>query len=131
MTARIGDVLVDSSGWIQLLRQKGDADVRDRLKQLIVSDRAVWCDVVQLELWRGAGSESDRKMLRDLQTEIRSLEISPDVWKQSFLIAGKCRPKGIIVPTTDLMIFACARTHGVELFHRDKHFDLLTNSGLV
>jgi predicted nucleic acid-binding protein len=131
VSARAGDVLVDSSGWIQLLRQKGDADIRDRLKRLIVTDRAVWCNVVQLELWRGTGSDSDRKLLRELQAEIRSLEISAEVWQHSFLIAGKCRPKGIIVPTTDLIIYACARTHGVELFHRDKHFDLLANFGLV
>jgi predicted nucleic acid-binding protein len=123
--AQTGDVLVDSSCWIQLLRRKGNPDVQDRIRQLIVSDRAVWCDVIQLELWRGAAHELDRKMLRDLRTEIRSVEMSQAVWAKSFEIAAKCRSRGLIVPTTDLMIFSCAQVHQVELYHLDKHFDLL------
>jgi hypothetical protein len=123
-------VLVDSTGWVQLLRRSGDAAVREHLKQLILSDRAVWCDVVQLELWRGAIDESDRKALRDLAAEIRSLEMSSEVWKRCISIAGKCRPKGITVPTTDLMIYACAKVHDADLYHLDRHFDLLNKAGL-
>jgi predicted nucleic acid-binding protein len=130
VTARIGDVMIDSSGWVQLLRHKGETKVRNHVRQLIVTDRAVWCDVILLELWRGAANDSDRKMLRELQSEIRSLEMSPAVWAASFQFAGKCRPKGIVVPTTDLMIYACAQVHRVELYHLDKHFDLLTAAGI-
>jgi predicted nucleic acid-binding protein len=125
-----GRVLVDSSGWIQLLRRKGDSSVREEVRQLVLSDRAVWCDVVQVELWRGASTESDRKMLHELQAEIRSLETSTAVWKHCVDVAAKCRPRGIVVPTTDLIIYSCAAVHGVGLYHRDKHFDLLEAEGI-
>ena len=53
MNSRVEDVLIDSSGWIQLLRRKGEPLVKKRVRELMTADRAVWCNIIQLELWRG------------------------------------------------------------------------------
>jgi predicted nucleic acid-binding protein len=95
------------------------------VRELIAGGRAVWCPAIQLELWRGCNSKTDRDDLRQLQEEIHSLEMSAEVWEYGFEIAAKCRPRGLVVPSSDLMIFACAQVHRVELFACDKHFDML------
>jgi hypothetical protein len=34
---------------------------------------------------------------------------------------------GVTVPLADLLIFACAKTHRIEIAHDDAHFDELTS----
>ncbi|MBA2302530.1 MAG: PIN domain-containing protein [Acidobacteria bacterium] len=120
-------VLVDSSGWIQLLRRQGDAGVRERVREVLEDGRAAWCDIVRVELWRGAGSDSDKAILRDFEMELPSLDLSPAVWKLSCDLAQRCRKKGQPIPTTDLIIYACAKAHDVDLIHHDQHFNVLAS----
>jgi predicted nucleic acid-binding protein len=35
------------------------------------------------------------------------------------------RASGVTVPLADLLIFACAKIHGLEVAHDDSHFDEL------
>jgi predicted nucleic acid-binding protein len=92
---------------------------------LIEENQAVWCDMVRLELWRGAGSASDRGLLRDYEADVPTLEINREVWDKSCALAQLCCSKGRPLPATDLLIYACAIVHGVDLLHRDQHFDVL------
>ncbi len=125
MTKGGGNVLIDSSAWVQFLRRKGDPAAKLRVRDLIAGGQAVWCPVILLELWRGCSNQTDRDELRELQAEITSLEMSDQVWNLSFDIAAKCRPNGLVIPPTDLLIFACAQIHQVEMYHFDKHFAAL------
>jgi predicted nucleic acid-binding protein len=52
-------------------------------------------------------------------------EISADVWKRAIRLADKGRSLGVTVPLADLLIFACAKEHGVDVAHDDVHFDEL------
>jgi predicted nucleic acid-binding protein len=118
-------VLIDTSCWTHTLRRKGDPAIRSRVEQLILRQEACWCDVIRLELWHGARDDRDVQMLVDLEAIVPHLAITGAVWDLACDIGLMARRRGLNVPSTDLVIFACGRIHEAALEHRDQHFDLL------
>ena len=87
--------------------------------------------MVVLELFNGASSR-DRWKIEELDQVVVSLEINKQVWKLSRRAAINARTRGISVPVPDLLIFACALVHSVEIIHHgDEHFELLSELNLV
>ena len=117
--------LIDTSCWIHALRRKGDPVVRDRVRALLDDKAAAWCQIVRLELWRGAENEWDKQLMDFFESHVKVLAISTDVWQRSIHLSQRLREEGKSVPLTDLIIFACASVHEVEVEHVDKHYDLL------
>ena len=118
--------LVDSSLWVHQLRRSGDPAKRDRVNALLEGGEAAWCPAVRLELWRGVTNDAERKTLRRYEALLPDYEISAEVWRRSIQLADRARATGVTVPLADLLIFSCARIHGLELAHDDTHFDELT-----
>jgi predicted nucleic acid-binding protein len=118
--------LVDSSLWVHQLRKRGDPAKRDRVNALLESGEAAWCPAVRIELWRGVTSDAERKTLRRYEALLPDYEISAEVWHRSIQLADRARAAGVTVPLADLLIFACAKIHGLEVAHDDAHFDKLT-----
>ena len=119
-------VLVDSSLWVHQLRRSGEPAKRDRVNALLESGQAAWCPAVRLELWRGVTNDAERKTLRRYEALLPDYEISADVWHRSVQLADRARASGVTVPLADLLIFSCAKIHGLEVAHDDTHFDELT-----
>ena len=117
--------LVDTSSWVHQIRRRGDATVRARVEQLLLSGEAAWCPVIRLELWAGVGSEIDRKILHAYQQRIPELAINSEVWDLAYGLADRCRRAGRTAPPNDILITACARYHGCAIEHDDAHFTLL------
>jgi predicted nucleic acid-binding protein len=124
-TANSEWILVDSSAWIQMIRKNGDSTIRKKVIAAMEDGSAAWCDLVRLELWRGAASKEDLEILNRFEQQLPKLEISPAVWDMGSQMAHQCRKKGKPVPSTDLIVYACAKTHQAKLLHRDRHFELL------
>jgi predicted nucleic acid-binding protein len=122
-------VLVDSSLWVHQLRKSGDPAKRDRVNTLLENGEAAWCPVVRLELWRGVTHDAERKTLRRYEVLLPDYEISADVWTRSIQLANRARASSVTVPLADLLIFSCAKIHGLELAHDDTHFDELMKLG--
>ena len=118
-------VLVDTSVWIEALRRQGNAEIREHVRSLLLEGQACWNELILVELWNGAQGNAEKKMIRELETDIPLLSITSAVWQQTCKLAEKARDQGKTVPTTDIIIFACCKYHKVELFHNDQHFDLL------
>ncbi len=118
-------VLVDSSLWVHQLRKSGDPAKRGRVNAILESGEAAWCPVVRLELWRGVSNDAERKTLRRYEALLPDYEISGAVWDRSMQLADRARASGVTVPLADLLIFACATIHGLEIAHDDIHFDEL------
>ena len=118
-------VLVDSSLWVHQLRKSGDAARRDRVNALLENGEAAWCPVVRLELWRGVTNDAERKTLRRYEALLPDYDISAEVWTRSIQLADRARISGVTVPLANLLIFACANIHGLEVAHDDTHFDEL------
>ena len=124
MIQRTGLTMVETSAWIETMRPKGDVLTREKVAELLRKERAAWCEMVKLELWNGALAK-EMPDLEALALDVVVLEITPEVWETASVLARKARTRGMTFPPADLLIFACAKAHGVEIVHRDKHFDQL------
>ena len=122
--------LVDTSAWIEVLRIDGDSDLRATVFELTKEGQAVLCDIVRLELWNGARGAAEHRMIRDLGGEFDCVQTSNEVWDFAADLARKCRSKGLTVPATDILIASCARHHGLNLIHADRHFDEIDALGI-
>lgn len=118
-------VLVDSSLWVHQLRRTGDPSKREQVNSLLEQGLAAWCPPVRLELWRGVTNDAERKTLRHYDALLPSYEISSVVWDRAVRLADRGRRTGMTAPLADLLIFACAKTHGLDLAHDDMHFEQL------
>ncbi len=117
--------LIDTSAWVEALRRDGDEGVRSRVSLLLQSGHAVLCDIVILELWNGARGESERSKLRQITETLGRVPTTDAVWTAANNLATTCRTQGITVPSTDLLIAATARVHGLELLEADGHFQMI------
>jgi predicted nucleic acid-binding protein len=117
--------LVDTSAWIHQMRPRGDAAVRARIESLLRAGEAAWCAMVRLEIWAGVGDERERRRLHEYEAVVPELPIDGEVWALACELAGRLRLAGRTVPASDVLIFACARRHHVEIDHADAHFDLI------
>jgi predicted nucleic acid-binding protein len=117
--------LIDTSSWIEQLRRGGEPLVRARVEELLARGEAAWCPIVRLELWNGARGEAESRVLRAMEAEIPSLEITAVVWDAAVRLTATARARGVTVPASDLLVAACARHHGIPVEHADKHFDLI------
>jgi predicted nucleic acid-binding protein len=120
-------ILVDSSSWIHFLRKDGDAVVQSRVKRALNDGEACWCSMVKLELWNGAAGTRDHKVLKEFDEVLPLLSIDELVWTMASDLAKRARSKGISVPSTDLLIAACARHHGVDIETADNDFELIAS----
>jgi hypothetical protein len=127
MTAGSDRVLVDTSAWIETLRERGDAATRDEVRELLAAGNAVLCDLVAVELWNGARSRDDQETLRLLESDLECVPTTDEVWRQARRAARLARSAGLTLPASDLVIAACARIHRLRLLHRDAHFDRLVD----
>ena len=117
--------LIDTSSWIEALRSQGSVEIQERVRNLLIEGKAVWCDLVAVELWNGVRGEYEKRKLAELDREIPCLPISDEVWQKARSLAQLSREAGVTVPVTDLVIVSCALVHQVELEHRDEHFELI------
>jgi len=118
-------VLVDSSLWVHQLRRSGDPAKRTRVNALLLAGDAAWCPVVRIELWRGVSHDGERRTLRQYEARIPDYPITAAVWNEAIQLARRGRRAGVTVPVADLLIFACAVVHELDLAHDDSHFDQL------
>jgi predicted nucleic acid-binding protein len=118
-------VLVDSSLWVHQLRKSGDPAKRQRVNALLEAGEAAWCAPVRLELWRGVTNDAERKTLRRFEALLPDYEITAETWARAIRLADRGRAAGVTAPLADLLIFACAKLHDLEIAHDDEHFDAL------
>ena len=107
------------------MRPKGDSTVKARVEALLRAGEAAWCGMVRLELWAGIDDDRERHALREYEAVIPELPIDERVWQAAYAAASRSRQAGKTVPASDILVFACARHHGVEIEHADAHFEML------
>jgi predicted nucleic acid-binding protein len=116
--------LVDTSSWIEFLRGHRSEPAL-RVKDLIRTERAGWCDLIAVELWNGVRPGDETKALTELEKEATWFDLTASVWQKARKLAVRSRQAGITVPTTDVIIVACAAHYGLELEHCDRHFEAI------
>lgn len=117
--------VVDTSSWIELFRPKGREVVKNKTAELMYSGRAVLNPIILLELWNGVCGDHETELIRELEETVPVLPIDGEVWIKANRLAVLARKKGVTAPASDIAIVACARHHGADLEHCDKHLDVL------
>jgi predicted nucleic acid-binding protein len=117
--------LVNTSSWIQYLRRDGEAEMKEKVRSLLLGGVAVLCPMIIAEFWMGTGSKKDQEDLTDLSAVLPCLPMAKEVWECSFRLARICRAKGTPVPSSDWMIESCAFSHGMKMLAKDKRFETL------
>jgi predicted nucleic acid-binding protein len=119
-------VLIDTSIWIEVLRQSPATEIHGKVESLLMEKRAAWCGMIELELWSGVRDAKERKALSNLGSLVRSLDTNASVWRLACQYAAQGRSAGVTAPATDYLVFACSQFYKTELLHRDKHLERLT-----
>lgn len=115
-------VLIDTSAWVEALRNDGDPAVQSQVKHLLQTGDAATCSMIMLELWNGARGDYERSQLGRIAESLMFLAIDDAAWRESWSIATTARSMGITIPSTDLLIIAVANYHQAELIHCDRYF---------
>jgi predicted nucleic acid-binding protein len=116
--------LADTSVWIKFLRGS-DISLRDTLASLTFEDRLFTCDIIILEILRGARSKKEFKMLREDFLALPQLAMTRAVWEASWKNAHLLRKKGVNTPLIDILIATAALESGCTLMHSDRHFPMI------
>lgn len=119
-------ILVDSSAWIEFLRETGSPAHRQVLAA-VEGDRAAWTDAVAMELLAGAGSDAEREDLRRLLYGRHFLGAEgPADFEDAAELFRACR-RGGETPRqlTDCLIAVVAMRNEVELLCCDADFQVI------
>jgi predicted nucleic acid-binding protein len=111
-------ILVDTSAWIVSFKKARNHDLKEFVKQAIVSGHAVTSPIIILELLQGCRSIEERDSLRIKLESLDLLPITPAVWEQTYELGFSLRRRGLTIPTVDLIIAALALEHRTFLLHQ-------------
>lgn len=119
-------VLVDTSAWLHALRKDFIPLVKDRVEMLLGNDLVVTTGIVKLELLGGTKTEKEYHRLTEFLDSVDYVPTSEIQWMKACEMAFSLRRKGITIPSTDLLIAACALSVDAVVMHADAHFDLMS-----
>ena len=117
-------VLLDTSVWVEHLRQGGEPRISTEVRRLIETGDACLTGMVRLELLRGARADSmdalraNLLLLHSLQTQEGHFDLAGE-------LGHRLAQEGFTVPQPDLLIATVAIDHGIPLMFRDRHFDTI------
>ena len=118
-------ILIDSSVWVEVSRKTGDESLKAELAELLRTGRSAMTWPIWMELYQGAKGKREEENLRGWREVSQWLDFDDACWTEAAKIARACLQAGINVPFGDVLVFACARRHGVELLERDRHFGMI------
>ena len=117
-------ILVDTSAWIEFLRDTG-SEVCVAVDRLLDDDLAI-CDAVSMEVLAGARNERHLIQLRGLLGRATMLPTTPTDYEVAAAMYRTCRASGETVRRLiDCLIAAVAVRAGAELLHADNNFTAL------
>ena len=118
-------ILIDTSAWISSFKKAGNVELKEFMRQAIVSGLAVTSPVIILELLQGCRSVGERDALKIRLESLDILSITLSVWEQAYELGFSLRRKGLTIPTVDLIIAALAIENETLLLHYDEHYKMI------
>lgn len=117
-------ILIDSSAWIEFLRDTGSA-VCEEVDRLLDAGIAT-CDPVRMEILAGARDEEHLRQLRGLLARATSLPTGPADYESAASLYRTCRREGETVrKLIDCLIAAVAIRADLPILHADADFEVL------
>ena len=116
-----GDVLVDSSTWVDYLR--GEPKTIQTLNRLIDHESIVICGQILQELLQGSrDARAFNRLLKEMDLVRYEAEERQDFVRGARILAN-LRRRGITIPPTDCLVAAVAIRRKLQLYAHDSHFD--------
>jgi predicted nucleic acid-binding protein len=117
-------ILVDTSAWIEFLRDTG-SPVCERVDALLAADLAT-CGPVRMEVLAGARDEAHLRALQGLLARATNIDTVPADFDAAASWYRRCRQGGETVRRmVDCLIAAHAIRLEVPLLHADRDFEAL------
>ncbi len=117
-------LLVDTSAWIEFLRDTG-SEVSSLVEDAL-SGEAVVCDAVRMEVFAGARNEAHLSNLQGLLELAEAIPTLPSDYEDAAILYRRCRVEGETVrKILDCLIAAVAIRVNAPILHRDADFDVL------
>ena len=117
-------ILVDTSAWIEFLRDTGSPSCA-AVDELLDADIAT-CDVVSMELLAGARDEQQLMQLRGLLARASLISMLPADYDHAAALYRLCRHSGETVrKLIDCLIAAVAIRAQASVLHADRDFAVL------
>lgn len=112
--------VVDSSKFIDWMR-RGLNPTRI-LRPFVLADQIVTCGLIRLEVIRGVVKPAAKSELTSLFDAIREVPLCTAIWQRATDLAWQLDRQGEVLPSSDLIIGACALHVGAAVVTTDKHF---------
>ena len=117
-------ILIDTSAWIEFLRDTGSR-VCDDVDRLLDGEIAM-CDPVRMEVLAGARSDEHLRDLRGLLARASTVATEPTDYEDAAALYRTCRRGGETVrKLIDCLIAAVAIKAAIPVLHADTDFDVL------
>ncbi len=117
-------IVVDTSAWIEFLRDTGSATCI-AVDELLDGDLAV-CDVIAMELLAGARDEQHLTSLRRLLARATRIPMTPADYDDAAALYRTCRRRDETVrKLVDCLIAAVAIRAQASILHLDADFNVL------
>jgi hypothetical protein len=117
-------ILIDTSAWVEFLRDTGSA-VCSRVDVLLDGEIAT-CHPVRMELLAGARDEQHLRDLRGLLARASVVPTGATDYEEAAVLYRACRSRGETVrKLIDCLIAATAIRASVPILHSDSDFEVL------
>jgi len=94
--------LIDTTIWVLYFR--GEKKLEDEIKSLILQERAATCEIVTLEVLRGARSQREYSQLQADFAALPALRLTNIIWEKSYKMGFKLKKMGINVPLANILL---------------------------
>ncbi len=116
--------LVDTSAWVEFLRRKGEAKVKEAVARLLETDLAAYTCPIRFELLSGVRPEEEADL--ELVFEFsRHVPFEPEDWAEAASLERAFRAKGLTIPRNDLFVATVAMRVEAPVVCRDAHFEAM------
>ena len=117
-------ILVDTSAWIEFLRDSGSS-VCERVEEVLAHDIAV-ADPIRMEVLAGSRNEQHLIQLKRLLARGSVFHTTPIDYDHAAILYRQCRANGETVrKLIDCLIAAVAIRNNLAILHKDIDFEVL------
>ena len=117
--------LVDSSAWIEFLRDTGSPACL-QVRELLGLNDAATCNAVRMEVFAGARDDSHLATLSRALAQAAIIPMQASDYDAAATLYRRCRRQGETVrKLIDCLIAAIAIRAGIAVLYNDRDFDVL------
>ena len=119
------NTLVDSSAWIEFIRDTG-SPACIRVDELLGSGEIAICDAVRMEVLAGARNEAHLSTLQNILMPATVIPTEPTDYDDAAALFRRCQRRGATIrKLIDCLIAAVAIRAGIPILHHDSDFTAL------